>query len=90
MQYIETKYLSPTNTKGSRIKATTSYGKDSLIVPWNYGLELEENFAHAAMKLAKRLGWTGEYVCGGSENGCVFVNTSRSIIYNCESMREAA
>jgi len=88
MQYIETKYLSPTNTKCSRIKATTSYGGDSVTVSWDYGINQEENHARAAMLLAKRLGWVGEYVCGGSENGCVFVNTSRAVVYNCE--REAA
>lgn len=73
MQYIQTKYLSPTNTKGSRVKAWTSYGKQSLTISWDYSLSGDENHAKAAMKLAEELGWFGTYVCGGSNDGCVFV-----------------
>ena len=41
MQAITTKYLGPTNTKGSRIKATCWL--KSKTVPWDYSLNTDQN-----------------------------------------------
>ena len=49
-QAIVTKYLGPTNTKGSRIKATCYGG--SLTVSYNHSLTDEENHILAAYELA--------------------------------------
>jgi hypothetical protein len=64
MQAIVTKYIGPTNTKGSRIKATASSG--SVTVPFDYeGNEHEL----AAKQLCDKLGWTFNHVPGGLPDG---------------------
>ena len=70
---ISTKYIGPTNTKPSRIVATSGNGH-RLAVPWDRALGTPENHANAAQKLANRLDWQGEWVGGGTDNGYVFVN----------------
>jgi hypothetical protein len=56
-QAIVTKYLGPTNHRGSRIKATAEAG--SIVVPWNYALDPQENHRMAALTLASNMGWDG-------------------------------
>lgn len=76
MQSINTKYLSATNTKGSRIKAYASYGKEfNLTMPYDYALDTQQAHAKVAMELAKRLNWAEDWVCSDSEDqkGYVFV-----------------
>lgn len=80
-QAIVTKWLSPSHTKGSRIKASAEAG--SLTIPWDYSLNVEDNHASAAMALVRKLGWipeNGHYEShwhGGAipthKNGYVFV-----------------
>lgn len=55
MQAIQTKYLGPTNTKGSRIKATCAAGSITIIHPH----ELSGQAAHrkAAEALVAKLNW---------------------------------
>jgi len=77
MQYIETKFLPATNHKGARVKAWSSYGKDSLVLSYDYSLNTEEAHAKVAMALAEELGWFGDYICGGSDVGCVFVRKNK-------------
>lgn len=73
MQAIMTKYLGPTNNRGSRIKAYTESGL-SITIPYpherNQGAD-----AHsvAALALAKRAGWTGDLIAGATDRGYVFV-----------------
>ena len=70
---IQTKYLGPTNNRGSRIKAWTESGH-SVTVPYphekNQGAE-----AHsvAAIALVQKLGWYGDLIAGGTDKGYVFV-----------------
>ena len=59
---ILTKYLGPTNYRGSRIKATTCSG--SLTTGWNHALNPSENHLAAARALADRLAWDGQLVGG--------------------------
>lgn len=47
MQAIQTKFLGPTNTRGSRIKATCWL--TSIIIAWDHSLNVEENH-HAAIE----------------------------------------
>ena len=73
MQAITTKWLSPTDTKDARIKATSSSG---LTITIPYDNELEEEQAHrvAAVALRKKLNWTdGELVGGSITTGFAFV-----------------
>lgn len=59
MQAIQTKYLSPTNTKPSRIKAWCEAGSVTI----SYPHEHDESGAHysAAQALAVKLEWTGPH-----------------------------
>ena len=56
MQAITTKFMSPTNVKGSRIKATCQAG--SLTLHWDHALNPDQNHCRAAKALAVKLGWT--------------------------------
>jgi len=66
-QAIVTKFLSPTNTKGTRIKATCAAG--SLTLNWEYEESSEENHRLAAQKLRDRLGWSGSLISGCLPDG---------------------
>ena len=64
LQAITTKYHGATDTKGSRISATTQAGR--IYVAYDYGLDTGPNHRAAAMECARRLGWVGAY--GGGMN----------------------
>lgn len=70
-QAIQTKYIGPTNTKGSRIKATAFGG--SVTVSYDDALSQEKNHQAAAIALAEKLGWSGAIHGGGTLTGYVFV-----------------
>jgi hypothetical protein len=75
-QAIVTKFLGPTDHRGSRIKATAEAG--SITVSWDHGLGVEENHLKAATALAWRFGWLddGSKLHGGtlpSNDGYAFV-----------------
>ena len=55
MQAIQVKYLSPTDTKGSRTKAFCYSG--SITVPYNYSLDEEGRAMEAGQALIEKLGW---------------------------------
>lgn len=64
MQAIQTKYLSPTNHRGSRIKAWCAARR--LVVPWDHALDPEANHQAAALKLQVLMGWAEKnYLVGG-------------------------
>jgi hypothetical protein len=80
MQAIVTKYISATDTKGARIKATCAAG--SITVPFPHEWDVEAAHAAAAMALVRKLGWEsreryGDWVAGGlpDTSGFVFVST---------------
>ena len=56
MQTITTKYIGPTNFRGSRVKATTESGI-SITLGWNDALNSEENHVGAAIALMRKLKW---------------------------------
>jgi hypothetical protein len=69
-QAIVTKYLCPTNTRGSRIAATCAAGR--IVVQYDYGNE--DQHAKAAEALARKLEWFGEWFQGGMKGtGSCFV-----------------
>ncbi len=75
-QAITTKYLSPTNTKGARIRATSASGI-SKTVAYDHALDAEGNHLAAARYLVAYLNWPGKWVQGSmGERGYVFVHVS--------------
>ena len=76
MQAITTRYLSPTNFRGARVKATAGTYRESVTVPYSYGDGLDQMVwgdqdahAAAALLLARTLGWPGRLVCGEVKAG---------------------
>jgi hypothetical protein len=61
-QAIQTKFLPATNSKPSRVKAIAEAG--SVILSWDHAMNGTGNHRTAAMTLAKRKGWTGEWFGG--------------------------
>lgn len=55
MQAIITKYLGPTNTMGSRIKARAYAG--SITVTYDHAIDSDANHKRAATALADKYGW---------------------------------
>lgn len=68
VQAITTKYLGPTNTRGSRIKAVAAAG--SVTIERDSSLGIEANHARAAEALANKFGWHGQYYQGGMPDDC--------------------
>lgn len=64
MQAIETRYCGPTETKGSRIRASCDGG--SLYVSYDNALGREENHYAAVKALCDKLGWDAARFFGGS------------------------
>lgn len=68
---IVTKYLGPTNTRGSRISASANGHKS--VVPYDDSKNGDKNYANAAITLCLKMGWKGELIGGGTDDGYVFV-----------------
>ena len=58
MQAIQTRHLSPTNSRGARIKATAAAG--SVTISYPYELSGQACHRAAAEALAKKFDWVGE------------------------------
>lgn len=76
VQAIVTKFIGPTNHRGSRIKATAAAG--SVTVSYNHALNIEANHAKAAEALANKFEWAGTWYQGGmpGDRGYCFVSGS--------------
>jgi hypothetical protein len=74
MQAITVKYIGPSNTKPSRLKATAANGL-SVTVSYDNGEDTADYMAYnrAARALKAKLGWTGEMVAGATEKGGTMV-----------------
>lgn len=76
---IFTRYLGPTDTKGSRIKATAR--GLSVTIPLNHALDLTERHEKAAWALMVKHGWNDRDVALAGETpdgkGYVFVTVPR-------------
>jgi hypothetical protein len=62
-QAIVTKYLGPTNFRGSRVVAKAYAGR--VVIPWDDALGQDENHEMAARALCLKFGWFGRLVGGG-------------------------
>ena len=80
MQAIVTKYLGPTNSRGSRFKAKCAAG--SLTVSYDYRLNSEDNHKAAAEALRAKLGWKGSLEMGWLPDGtcCHVFSESRNLV----------
>ena len=74
-QSIVTRYFGPTNHKGSRVAAISASGH-RLTLHWDDALNSDENHTAAAVALARKLGWSGDWHGGamGTGDGYCFVN----------------
>ncbi len=72
-QAITTRFVGPTNRRGSRIIARAVAGRKT--VHWDHTLNIEANHAAAARRLAESFGWHGQWFGGGlpTEDGYCFV-----------------
>ena len=73
MKAIWTKYLCPTNVRGSRIKASAE--GVSVTVPYASEFSAERAHDEAALALVRKMGWPGTLVRGGRPDmmGYVYV-----------------
>lgn len=67
MEAIQTRYLAPTNTRGARIKAWAQTG--SITIPYPHELSGQAVHRAAALDLADKYGWKGQYLGGQLPNG---------------------
>lgn len=61
-QAIQTRYIGPTNTRGSRVKATAEAG--SVTLSWDNALNATDNHRVAAETLARKYGWPTSMIGG--------------------------
>lgn len=71
-QAISTKFLGATNTRGARIKAVSASGH-ALITSYEHAMNSDENHKAAALALAEKLQWVGEWFGGATASGYTFV-----------------
>jgi len=89
MQTITTKYLGPTDYKGSRFKATHSGGFTSVTMSMDYGMEHAGNHTRVAFMLAEKLNWEGDYIGGHTKDGMVFVDARPNYSFHTKSREDA-
>ena len=70
---IRTRYLPPTNTRGSKIKASCRAG--SITIPYPHELSGADVHVQALEALIKKLklDWGNEFIIGEDDQGCYFV-----------------
>lgn len=89
MLAIETRYIGPTNHRGSRVMARVMEGNNfdgrytprTLTISWDDALNTDANHYAAAWVLILKLGWVpangyGQWHAGATEKGYVFVCSS--------------
>lgn len=73
MKTIETRYIGPTNTKGSRIVATDC-GDHRVYTGVDNSLSVDRAHDEAARKLCRKLGWKETvWIKGSTKAGHVYV-----------------
>ena len=83
LQGITTKYLGPTDHRGSRIVAQSGGGQ-RLVVPWDDALDIFPNHQRAALALASKLGWAGPWIGGATRTGYAFVSAKDAVLAHLE------
>jgi hypothetical protein len=75
---LKCKYLGPTNSHGTRISVQryeSGRGKDPqrIVVSWDYGLEIADNYAQAVQTYLNEANWSGHWVTSTVTDGAVAV-----------------
>lgn len=73
MQTIHTKYVGPSNVRGSRIIATASGSKARIIVSCDLAASSEDAHIEGAKALCAKMDWHGTMIGGHTKDGMVFV-----------------
>lgn len=76
MQAITTRFIPPTNTRGTRVAARCDAGR--VVIAWDDAMDVPENHDRAARALLVKLGWRDAYLRGSSPDG-------RGYAYVCEN-----
>lgn len=78
MKAIITRYIPPTNERGSRISAVAEpYRVNRVVISWDDGLDAVGNHRAAAFALCRKRDWTGDLVTGSLTNAYVHVFTGK-------------
>jgi len=70
-QTITVQVLGPTNTKGTRVKASCEAG--SVVLPWDHTLGVNDNTNRAVRRLLKKIDWHGHWQGGDVGKKVVYV-----------------
>jgi hypothetical protein len=58
---IRTRFVGPTNTRGSRVIADAGDRASRVVLDWDHALNTDENHAAAAVAVTEKMGWNGQY-----------------------------
>lgn len=72
MKAIETRYVGPTNFRGSRCIADDGDG-NRVTLSWGSAKNSEDMHRAAAQALCDKMKWTGKMASGSTKRGMVFV-----------------
>lgn len=72
MKAIETRYLGPTDRRGSRIVATAE-GGHRVVIGYDYSQGADGNHMRAAKALCAKLNWDTPLLGGHTQRGMVWV-----------------
>ena len=80
MKAIVTKYIGPTNSRGTRIIASDEDG-NRIIIGYPYELSGIAAHAKAARALCDKMKWDGKLIGGAMKNGYAFVFSDSSEVF---------
>ena len=69
MKAIRTKYIGPSNIRGSRISATSGEKGQRVVLSYDDAVNSDENHAKAARSLCDKMGWPYAMIGGGFPDG---------------------
>ena len=69
MKAIRTKYIGPSDRKGSRVSATTGEKGQRVVLTWDNARNASDMHAVAARTLADKYQWQGKLIGGGFPDG---------------------
>lgn len=88
MKAIKVKYLSPTNNRGARLKASTGEKGQTIIESYDHSLGHDKHALELAYKLCERMGWDVLLNGGQLSNGTyVFTMLPRELKQGLEGIK---
>jgi len=91
-QTIQTKWISPSNFRGTRIKAKTASGI-SIVRGYDYSLNIGANHAKVARELQEKMKWVGETygnLVGGqnTDGSFTWIMTGKTVIFSSDFLQK--